>query len=156
MNEAVVDRDSNWFAVWTRFASQTPCSFGEREIAGEHAANGLRPKATNKTAPRPPSLFRPRHMLSLTRCRFRLGNNDDARAQSEKAYAILSKFKDAKRTIRIGVLPWGPPGGDRENGPRGGNFITLPGHPFWDLKTVEEASFFILFFFISIPIVGTL
>lgn len=69
---------------------------------------------------------------------FRLGNADHERAQSQKAYAILSKFKDAKRKIRIGVLPWGPPGGDREKAPRGGNFITRPSHPLWDIKTAEE------------------
>ncbi|CAN0494121.1 unnamed protein product, partial [Scytosiphon promiscuus] len=72
---------------------------------------------------------------------FRLSHEDDARARSEKAYVVLSKLQD-KRALQIGILPWGPPGGDRENGPRGGNLITLPDHPLWDLKTGEEASFF--------------
>lgn len=76
---------------------------------------------------------------SLACCSFRLGKgDDDERSKSHKAYAFVSKFKDAKRTIRMGILPWGPVGGDRENGPRGANFITLPGHPVWDLKTAEE------------------
>ncbi|CAM9387569.1 unnamed protein product, partial [Pylaiella littoralis] len=72
---------------------------------------------------------------------FRLGKDDDdgERSRSDKAYAYTSKFTDAKRAIRIGILPWGPVGGDREKGPRGGNFITLPGHPLWDVKTGEEA-----------------
>ncbi|CAM9879159.1 unnamed protein product, partial [Hapterophycus canaliculatus] len=74
--------------------------------------------------------------------RFRLAHDDDARARSEKAYVILSKLQD-KRSLQIGILPWGPPGGDRENGPRGGNLITLPDHPLWDFKTGEEASFFV-------------
>lgn len=57
----------------------------------------------------------------------------------------MSKFTDAKRAIRVGILPWGPPGGDREEAPRGGNFITVPGHPMWDLKTLEEVSGFCVY-----------
>lgn len=71
-------------------------------------------------------------------CSFRLGVADDERAKSEKAYAVLSSFTDAKRSLRIGVLPWGPPGGEREKFPRGGNFITLPEHPMWNIKTGDE------------------
>lgn len=96
------------------------------------------------------SLSRPPPALENTPCShvyppfllysFRLAHDDDARARSEKAYVILSKFKD-ERSLQIGILPWGPPGGDRENGPRGGNLITLPEHPLWNFKTGEEASF---------------
>lgn len=76
----------------------------------------------------------------LLRCSlsFRLSKDGDARAKCDKAYAIAGRFKDAKRKLRIGVLPWGPPGSDREETPRGGNFITLPGHPLWDINTTEE------------------
>lgn len=70
--------------------------------------------------------------------RFKISNDGEERSESYKAYAIPSKFTDFKRTVRIGILPWGPLGGDRENSPRGGNFITLPGHPLWDAHTVEE------------------
>ncbi|CBN74662.1 Monooxygenase, FAD-binding [Ectocarpus siliculosus] len=83
---------------------------------------------------------------------FLLGNDDDARAESQKAYAVLSKFQDAKRVIRIGILPWGPPGGDRENRARGGNFITLPGHPLWDLKTGDEVKAYLAETFPQIPV----
>ncbi|CAM9651225.1 unnamed protein product [Laminaria digitata] len=84
---------------------------------------------------------------------FRLGHvNDEERARSDKAYAILSKFTDAKRSIRIGILPWGPPGGDRAEAPRGGNFITVPGHPLWDLKTIEEIKTFLAENFPQTPV----
>ncbi|CAN0137653.1 unnamed protein product [Pylaiella littoralis] len=70
---------------------------------------------------------------------FLLGRDDaGGRSKSDKTYFFGSKYKDAKRTVRMGVLPWAPVGGDRENSPRGGTFVTLPGHPLWDLKTAEE------------------
>lgn len=84
---------------------------------------------------------------------FRLGyDNDEERARSDKAYAIVSKFTDAKRAIRVGILPWGPPGGDREEAPRGGNFITVPGHPMWDLKSLEEIKAFLAENFPQTPV----
>lgn len=93
--------------------------------------------APNMTTALPPPLTLPRGWHD-TCGRFSLGRNDDERSKSEKAYVVMSAFKDAKRTIRLAVLPWGSPGGERENTSRGGNLITLPGHPLWDINTPEE------------------
>lgn len=96
------------------------------------------PLAHPPVPPHPPA-----ELASLLLCSFRLGIADDERAQSEKAYVVMSSFKDAKRAVRVGVLPWGPPGGEREKSPRGGNFITVPGHPLWDITTGDEVGGFV-------------
>eukprot|EP00903_Cladosiphon_okamuranus_P016889 g15571.t1 len=122
------------------------------EVAGSTGKRPKEGKGRFDMRKRPSGSSGLRYKVLTLAPRFRLGNDDDARAQSEKAYAILSKFSDAKRTIRIGVLPWGPPGGDRENHPRGGNFITLPGHHLWDLKTAAEMKAYLAETFPQIPV----
>ncbi|CAN0295375.1 unnamed protein product [Ascophyllum nodosum] len=113
------------------------------KVTGDRGGGKARQKGRFEMRKQPSGSSGLRYKVLALPSGFRLGKNDDERAKSHKAYAISSRFKDAKRTLRIGVLPWGPPGSDREEASRGGNFITLPGHPLWDIKTAKELKSFL-------------
>jgi 2-polyprenyl-6-methoxyphenol hydroxylase-like FAD-dependent oxidoreductase len=79
--------------------------------------------------------------------KFPLDRLGEERSVSTMAYAIGSVFKDNKRSMRLGILPFKNP-----DEPRTANIITKPNHQIWELKTGEEVSDFLERAFPQLPI----
>lgn len=64
---------------------------------------------------------------------FPLDNSGGERAVCDMAYAIRSSFRDRKRSISLGLLPF-----KNSKEPRTANIITRPDHEIWKLKSGEQ------------------
>lgn len=79
--------------------------------------------------------------------KFPLDRHEEERSVSTMAYAIGSVFKDTRRSLRLGILPFKNP-----DEPRTANIITKPNHQIWELKTGEEVFNFLERAFPQLPI----
>ncbi|NEO40054.1 MAG: FAD-dependent monooxygenase [Moorea sp. SIOASIH] len=78
---------------------------------------------------------------------FTLSEQEGDVAQSTMAYAIRSTFKERKKAINLGLLPFKNP-----NQPRTANIITYPDHQIWQLETPAEVEQFMKQAFPQIPL----
>ncbi|EAZ89595.1 FAD-dependent monooxygenase [Crocosphaera chwakensis] len=78
---------------------------------------------------------------------FPLSEEKNDLTKSTMAYAIRSFFKEKKKAISLGLLPFKNP-----NQPRTANIITYPNHQIWQLKTSEEVKQFLKVAFPQIPL----
>ncbi|MDJ0799493.1 MAG: NAD(P)/FAD-dependent oxidoreductase [Calothrix sp. MO_167.B12] len=78
---------------------------------------------------------------------FPLSEQEDDLSQSTMAYGIRSAFKDPKKAISLGLLPFKNP-----NQPRTANIITYPDHQIWQLKTQAEVEDFFQQAFPQLPL----
>ncbi len=78
---------------------------------------------------------------------FPLSEEENDITKSTMAYAIRSIFKEKKKAISLGLLPFKNP-----NQPRTANIITYPNHQIWQLKTSEEVKQFLKTAFPQIPL----
>ncbi len=78
---------------------------------------------------------------------FPLSEEEGDVAQSTMAYGIRSNFKERKKAISLGLLPFKNP-----NQPRTANIITYPDHQIWQLETKEEVEDFFKQAFPQLPL----
>lgn len=78
---------------------------------------------------------------------FPLSEQEGDVAQSTMAYGIRSTFKERKKAISLGLLPFKNP-----NQPRTANIITYPDHQIWQLETPEKVEQFFKEAFPQVPL----
>lgn len=79
--------------------------------------------------------------------RFPLSERKEDISKSTMAYGIRSIFKERKKAISLGLLPFKNP-----DTPRTANIITYPDHQIWQLKTPEAVENFFKQAFPQIPL----
>lgn len=79
--------------------------------------------------------------------KFSLSEEEGDISESTMAYAIRSNFKEKKKAISLGLLPFKNP-----NQPRTANIITYQDHQIWQLKTPEEVEQYFKKAFPQIPL----
>ncbi|MEH2466813.1 FAD-dependent oxidoreductase [Nostoc sp.] len=78
---------------------------------------------------------------------FPLSESEGDLAQTTMAYAIRSTFKERKKAISLGLLPFKNP-----HKPRTANIITYADHQIWQLETKEEVKQFLKQAFPQLPL----
>ncbi|MEM7726569.1 MAG: NAD(P)/FAD-dependent oxidoreductase [Cyanobacteria bacterium P01_A01_bin.45] len=78
---------------------------------------------------------------------FPLSDQEGDVSESTMAYAIRSTFKEPKKALSLGLLPFKNP-----HTPRTANIITYPDHAIWKLTTEEEVDNFLKEAFPQIPL----
>ncbi|MFM6105400.1 MAG: FAD-dependent oxidoreductase [Sphaerospermopsis kisseleviana] len=149
-------QNSEQLEVITKSQNQEPVSFVPNLILGCDGLNSIVRKTLSEISGESnlfemqkfpsPSAGLKYKVLTLPP-QFPLSETEGDLSQSTMAYAIRSSFKEPKKAISLGLLPFKNP-----QQPRTANIITYPNHQIWQLSTPVEVEEFFKQAFPQLPV----